>query len=609
MKHELKTMNYRPKISILVPVYNVQKQWLESTISSVKSQIYDNWELCLVDDYSTETQTRQVLTKYQNSDPRIKIKFLEQNQGTSGATNEALKLATGDYIGLLDNDDELYPHALFEIVKSLNGDQNIDIIYSDEDKINYAGRRIEPYFKPDWSPELLFAGNYITHFCVMKKELMDSLGGMRKGFEGSQDFDLFLRATDKKRTIKHIPKVLYGWRKIPGSAAASIQAKPYAYTAAINALKETLQRRGLKGKVIQIDETLHYRIKFSIDSPKVSIIILTFDNKLLLKKCIKSIETKTKYKNYEIIIVDNSQESETKAFLNSLNHKVVRIDEDYNFSKLYNFGAKHATGKYYLFLNNDTEIINDDWLNAMLEPTYLNEVGISGAMILNHEKKYDTIQHAGMVLGLDGVASPAFLGRPWKHNYYNNLHRNIRNCSAVSSVCMLIKKHVFDAIGGLDESLPVVYNDVDLCLRTQEKGYRIVYTPYAKLYHNEKSTIRKTHSLQDEMSFTKKWKHKVCGNDPYYNPNLSHHHGGYHISPYSNLPTPLAYLMEIYLDRLDLQTNFPEAKNGDFIRIINWVVKDGIKNDPQKFLLTLFEEDFKEYQNLIHQKKQFLFEK
>ena len=358
MKHELKTMNYHPKISILVPVYNVKKQWLESAISSVKSQVYDNWELCLVDDCSTETQTRQVLTKYQNSDPRIKIKFLEQNQGTSGATNEALKLATGNYVGLLDNDDELYPHALFEIVKILNEDKNTEIIYSDEDKINYTGRRVEPYFKPDWSPELLLSGNYITHFCVMKKELMESIGGMRKGFEGSQDYDLFLRVTDKKRTIKHIPKILYGWRKIPGSAAASIQAKPYAYTAAINALKETLQRRGLKGEVIQIDETLHYRIKFSIDSPKVSIIIPTFDNQLSLKKCIKSIETKTKYKNYEIIIIDNGQESETKAFLNSLNHKVVRIDEDYNFSKLYNFGAKHATGKYYLLLTNDTEIIN-----------------------------------------------------------------------------------------------------------------------------------------------------------------------------------------------------------------------------------------------------------
>jgi GT2 family glycosyltransferase len=599
IKKEIFTFKIKPKISIIMPVYNVDKIWLVAAIDSVRKQFYENWELCIADDASSKNWIKPVLEEYSKLDERIKVQYLSKNLGIAGASNKAIELSTGDYVGFLDNDDYLYPDALFEIVKKINEKPDVEIIYSDEDKIDTDGQRIDPYFKPDWSPDLLMTGNYITHFCVLHKSLIQSLKGFRLGYDGSQDFDLFLRATDISRKIEHISKVLYGWRKIPGSASTSVHSKPYTHSASIRALDDALNRRNIKGKVEQVEDTLYFRVRYDFGNPLVSIILVIQNDLASLKKCISSIES-TNYQNFELIIIDNSYSMEMTNFLKSSGHKIIKTDSKLNISRIYNTGAYHAKGDHLLFLSSNMEPISYDWLESMMESLSLDNVGVVGPMLIKSHDSSESgyfIVNAGTVIGMGSVTSNAFAGLPIQFMHARNIHLTIRNCSAISGKCMLIKKKIFDKIGGWDEKIQQ-YNDVDLCLRVASSGYRIVYTPYAKLLQSKINTP----IFYDDYFFVTKWKQQILAPDPYYNVNLSQISASYDISPYSSFPRPIAILMEVYLNREDLQNKFPEAKSSNFRNLLQWTLESGIKDDVSFYILRPFENEFKQLLNGLDEK-------
>jgi len=524
---KIKKFEYKPKISLVMPVYNVEKKWLKRAVQSVFDQIYENWELCVVDDASTQNYIKKFLSKYKNN-KRVNIKFLTQNQGIASASNEALSLAQGEYVGFLDHDDELSKDALFEVVKLLNEYSQADLIYSDEDKIDLKGKRFQPFFKPDYSPDLLLSFNYICHFLVCRKELLQKVKGFRKGFEGSQDYDLLLRLSEKTDQIYHIPKILYHWRQTKGSTSVDHKAKAAHIENSIKAIQEALKRRGIQGTVekgINFSQFESYRVKRKIkDHPLVSIIIPTKDKVSYLKRCIRSIREKTDYPHYELIVVDNkSEEKETLDFLSGLkkqeNIHVLKYDDKYNFSKINNTAVKHAQGSHILFLNNDIEVISSEWMTAMLEHAQREEVGAVGAKLLYPD---DTIQHAGTIVGLGGVAAHSHKKFHKNSNGYFGSLNTIRNYSAITAACMMLRKKVFEEVGGFDEeNLPVGFNDVDLCMEMRKRGYLIVYTPYAVLVHYE-SQSRTQYLNPDEVLFMKKkWGDQLLS-DPYYNPNLSY---------------------------------------------------------------------------------------
>jgi len=511
--------HYQPLISILTPVYNTDPHFLEKCIESVRGQTYSQWELCICDDGSTTPQVRELLSKYSQIDRRIKLSLLERNQGISLASNEALNMAAGEYVALLDHDDELSPEALFQAVSLLQEHPTADMIYSDEDKLGPAGNRLEPFFKPDWSPEYFLSCMYTCHLGVYRRELLNKIGGFRQGFEGSQDYDVVLRLTEHTNRIHHIPKILYHWRKAPGSAAAAVDAKPYSYSASERALAEHVRRRGLHAEVLPGKWPQQFRVKHQVDtSDRVSIIIPTRDKLQVLKNCVDSIREKTSYPNYEIVIVDNdSSDPAALEYLSKLPHQVLRFSEAFNFSRINNFGVKHTSAKYILFLNNDVQVISPDWIEAMLEFAQQPEIGIVGAKLLFPN---NTIQHIGVVLGIRGVAGHHLTGYPANSPAHAGLSGPIRNFSAVTAACMMMRREVFELVGGFDERLTVAFNDVDLCLRVREKGFRIVWTPYAELYHHESAT--RGYSMDAaEIQFMKTRWGKILLHDPYYNPNLT----------------------------------------------------------------------------------------
>lgn len=526
IREEVEKFPYKPKISIIMPVYNVERIWLEKAIKSVFDQLYPNWELCIVDDASPKKHVKETLKKYEKN-KKINIKYLKENRGISEASNEALSLASGEFTGFLDHDDELSIDALYENVKLLNDHQEADLIYSDEDKINPEGKRIEPYFKPDWSPDLFLSYNYICHFAVCRKKILDKIKGFRKGFEGSQDYDLLLRFTEKTDKIFHIPKVLYHWRQIKGSAATFHKEKITHIENTIRALKDALKRRKIEADVekgIHFDQFESYRVRRKIKgSPLVSIIIPMRDMVSFLKRNLRGIEEKTDYKNYEVIIVDNnSREKETLDYFKTLKEKdnirIIEYKDEFNFSKINNFTVKKAKGEHILFLNNDIEAISQGWLAAMLEHSARKEVGAVGAKLIFPN---DTIQHAGTVLGLGGVAGHSHKHFPADSNGYFGALNTIRNYSAVTAACLMTKKKVFEEVDGFDEiHLSVAFNDVDLCLKIREKGYLVIYTPFSALYHFE-SKSRGYDLNPDEIMYMKNRWGKILFSDPYYNPNLT----------------------------------------------------------------------------------------
>ncbi len=522
---------YRPKVSIVTPVYNVNEKWLKLAIESVINQVYDNWELCICDGGSTVDYVKTVIAAYAANDKRIKTKYLVENKGISGNSNEALSLATGDFICFLDHDDELPPAALYEVVKLLNEDQDLDFIYTDEDKLSPEDTRFEPHFKPDWSPDSFRSYNYITHLAVIRKKIIDETGGFRSEFDGSQDYDLFLRVVEKTQKIAHIPKVLYHWRSHSLSAAGDAMVKMYAYDSAKRALKEHLQRLGFEGDACDGPFLGLYRTKYHLKtSPLVTIIIPTKDRVVILKKCIESILTRSTYDNYTILIVDNqSSQEETFRYFTDIedNPKVniIRYDKPFNYSSINNYAVKHTGAEYIIFLNNDTEVISPDWIESMLEFVQRSDVGAAGGLLLYPD---NTIQHAGIIIGLyNNIGNPFHKMHRDSVGYFGR-NRIVQNLSAVTGACLMTRKSVFDAVEGFDENYHHDYSDIDFCLKIRGKDYLVVYTPYAQLYHHKhitagaNDTLKKHKYVIDDMEFFhKKWKNTIKKGDPYYNSNLT----------------------------------------------------------------------------------------
>lgn len=529
-KHEL-DLEYRPLISVLTPVYNTDEAMLRKMLDSVLKQTYSNWELCLVDGCSAKSHVRQILGEYAKQNSRIRVKFLDDNLGISGNSNEALNMAAGEFVALLDHDDELTANALYENVLLLNRHSDADMIYSDEDKLDAEGARCHPFFKPDWSPDLFRSIMYTCHFGVYRTALIKSVGGFRDGFDGSQDHDLVLRLTEKTARIHHIPKILYHWRMSPGSTALDSEAKGYAEAARLKAVQEHCERRGLKGIAEPGLFNGAVRLRYLPEiNPLVSIIIPTRDRFSVLRQCVNSILKLSTYENYEILIVDNdSSEREALDYFNLLEKqakvRVLRFSGKFNFSAINNFAATQAKGELLLFLNNDTEVISADWLEAMIEHAVRPEVGAVGARLMYPN---NTVQHAGVIIGMGGIAGHAHInlssGDP---GYFGRVHL-VQNFSAVTGACLMTKAELFKDSGGFNEqNLAVAFNDVDFCLRLREKNLLIVYTPYAELYHYESLSRGSDFSPENIERFKReieyvesRWRKIICC-DPYYNPNLS----------------------------------------------------------------------------------------
>jgi GT2 family glycosyltransferase len=525
---------YQPLLSVIMPVYNSDERWLRMAIGSVENQLYTNWELCIADDHSSDPRVAEVLREIQGREPRLKLHFREVNGHISAASNSALALASGEFVVLLDHDDVLPRHALAAVVHELNRRPDADIIYSDEDRLDETGLRYDPYFKPDWNPELFYSQNLISHLGVYRTAMVRQVGGFREGFEGSQDYEMALRVIEHTQPgrIRHIPLILYHWRAIPGSAALDVDQKSYATDAARLAVQAHFTRTGVQATVEPAPRAAYYhRIRYRLPAPRphVTIIIPTKDRVDLLSRCLGSIVSRSTYGTFDIVIVDNgSTEPESHSYFDQVQHdscvSLQRIDEPFNFSRLNNVAAARARGPLLCFLNNDTEVISADWLEEMVSHAVREGVGAVGAMLYYPN---NTMQHAGVVLGLGGIASHAHRGQ--RRGMPGNYGRAAltQTMSAVTAACMVLRKTAFDAVGGFDETLAVAYNDVDLCLRLGVEGFRNVWTPFAELYHFE--SISRGDDLQGEnrprflaesQAMRDRWQGLLTA-DPYYNPNLS----------------------------------------------------------------------------------------
>lgn len=522
--------DYNPLISIIIPVYNAKAEDLETCIESALNQTYNNFEICISDDNSTNDETINVLKKYENNE-KIKIFYRKENGMISKNMNSAIKIASGEFIGFLDNDDILDKNALYYVVKELNNNNKIDLIYTDEDKMDENGRLCDPNFKPDWSPDTLLSMNYICHFTVIRKKILEKVGMFDSDFDGAQDYDLFLKVTEVTQSICHIPKVLYHWRKSPNSTAAENGNKDYARIAGKRALEAALERRKIDAEVEMDKKTPFYIINYKISKePKVSIIIPTKDCKDILEKCINSIYEKTEYKNYEIVIVDNnSSKKETLDYLKKIkeehNNIVVITDKGkFNYSRINNNAIAKTNCDYVLLLNNDTEVLTKGWLTKMVGYAMQKHVGCVGAKLLYPDY---TVQHAGVILGLGGVASHAYIGADRNDLGYLGRLCVPYNYSANTAACLLVSRKKFDEVGGLEENLEVAYNDIDFNIKLLEKGYYNVTLQQVELIHYESksrgfdTTPEKKKRFEKEIEYMmKKW-NKVINNDKFYNKNFS----------------------------------------------------------------------------------------
>ncbi len=530
-EEEIVDFKYNPLISIVIPVYNIEEDLLLDCIESILNQIYTNFEICLADDCSPKKETRDALKKLEKRDPRIKVVYRKENGHISKATNSAIEISNGEFVAFMDDDDVLTPNALYEIVKALNENPKLDMIYTDEDKMEMNGTLCEPTLKPDYSPDTLFGGNYICHFSVFRKSLFDKVGLLKTEFNGAQDFDFVLRFSEITKNIYHIPKILYHWRKVPGSTAVTVENKDYAIENGKSAVEEALKRRGLKGKVYTPIKTTHYVVEYDIiGNPLITIIIPTKDDYKTLDKCLKSIYEKTTYNNYEIIVIDNqSVEKNTFELLKKYksehnNFRVMKANYSFNFSKMNNEAVKEANGDYIVLLNNDTEVITNNWLELMLGYAQQKHIGAVGVKLLYPD---GTIQHGGVILGLGDVAAHAYVGLEGDSlGTYGRLLIPY-NYSAVTAACLMISKKKYEKVNGLEEELEVAFNDVDFCLKLLDKGYYNIFLPQVKLYHYESKTrgldttsIKYRKFLREREYMNNKWKEKIC-NDKFYNPNYS----------------------------------------------------------------------------------------
>jgi GT2 family glycosyltransferase len=534
MKETLTTLPYQPLISVLLPVYNVPERFLRAVIESVRKQIYENWQLCVADDNSPSPHVKRVVAEYAAIDPRITYVFREQNGHIAEATNSAAKLATGEFIGFLDHDDELRENALYWVIKELNEHRDADLIYSDEDKITEDGIRHYPHFKSDWNPELMLCQNYVCHFTVVRRTIFEKLGGIRKGFDGAQDWDFVLRVSESTTPdkIRHIPRILYHWRVIEGSTAKATESKPYVTAAQIKAVSDYLERRGDVGAGVEsLPAISMLKVTYRIPTPPlVSLIIPTHNQRELLSKCIHGILESTTYKNLEVLVVDNrSDEQETLLYLEKISEdprvRVIRDNGPFNFARINNDAVKHARGTIFGFINNDIQVMRPDWLHEMVSHVIRQNIGAVGARLLYPN---GTVQHAGVILGIGGVADHMM-----KHISAQSLGYFCRailpqNLSAVTAACMLVKREAFERVGGFDQdAFAVAYNDIDFCLRLRQAGYLITYTPYAELLHHEsvsrgyEDSPDKLARFQREYDEMKRRWGAALSFDPYYNPNCS----------------------------------------------------------------------------------------
>lgn len=540
LREEGFNFSYRPLVSVLIPTYNTDLEFLDDCIRSVQSQIYDNWELCIVDDASPNQEVREAIRRYASQDNRIKFKFLDKNQHIANATNEAAKLASGDFLALFDHDDLLWPNALHEVVKALNNNKKLDFIYTDEDKITEnRHEHLGPFFKPDYNPDFLQSVNYITHFSVIRKTLYDKIGGERPEYNGAQDWDLFLRVFRETKQIYHVPKVVYSWRVHSESTAKSTDAKPYVVDAQKKALEDDLAAHGRPDAIVEQDPKHpgYWMVTYPLQgNPLVSIVIPSKNQYKIVKRCIESIYEKSSYGNFEVILVDTgSDDKKVLSWYQELqrthdNFTLVDWPEKpFSYARSCNEGARVAEGEILIMLNNDTEVMTPDWIELLAGEAQRKEIGGVGCLLFYPDKRH--IQHAGVGVGLGGVAANSLqmmtLSQPMsqtQHLYANTRH----NMSAVTAACMALRKSVFDQVGGFDEDFRITYNDVDLCLKMTETGYRNLYTPYVRLVHHESISLglpdevakRDTVEFQGAMKqFKSKWQ-KYVDHDPALNPNL-----------------------------------------------------------------------------------------
>lgn len=527
LQSSLARLEEPPLVSVVTPVFRPDRRLLAEAVASVRAQVYARWELILVDDGSEQAGLGELLGLFCQSDARIRALAREENGGISAATNTGIEAAQGAFVVFLDQDDLLAPDALAEV--ALAALPEVDFVYSDDDKIDMHGRRYAPQFKPDWSPDLLLSFCYVGHLKAFRRSLLLELGGMRRGFEGAQDYDLCLRAAEGGGRVRHVPKVLYHWRAAPGSTATRGDAKPDSLERGRRALEEALERRGLAGRVSRPEFAVSagiglYQVDLDvIDPPDVTIIIPFRDQADALRVCLESIEARTDYPRYRILLLDNgSQEDAMRRLLAETSHRVLPVDTGgaFNFSRLMNVGVAAAETDLVLLLNNDTEVLAADWLTRMVSHIIRPGVGAVGAKLLFPDRR---TQHAGVVIGVDGLAAPAFKLAPHGVDHgAMSLADSLRNVSAVTAACLLTTREAFEAVGGFDaESLAVAYNDVDYCLKLRERGLKVVYDPGALLVHHENLTRGPGADRPDEeATFKARWRH-VIDDDPYYNVNLS----------------------------------------------------------------------------------------
>ena len=523
VKHE--ELKYKPLFSFIIPTYNVSRNYLTECLDSLLNQTYDNFEICIADDHSTLEETIDTLKEYEKKDKRIKVTYRTENGMISKASNSAIKLAKGEFIVLVDNDDVLELDALYYLAKALNDNKDLDLIYTDEDKMDFKGKLMEPHFKADYSPDTLMSVNYICHLTCIRKSIVDKLGGFRSEYDGSQDYDLFLRVLDNTNKVYHVDKVLYHWRQTPTSTAGYLGNKSYAYIAGKKALEDTLKRRKIKGEVLENPRVSTYLVKYANEFELVSIIIPMKDKSDMTRRCLDSIYSKSTYKNFEIILVDNN--STEQATFNMIkeyekkypNFKSIRLECPFNYSYINNEAVKVAKGKYLLFLNNDTEVMSTDFIEYMLGYARQDHVGCVGIKLLYPDK---LVQHAGVVLGYGGFAGHIYVANSYNDNGLFGRLVMPYNYTAVTAACLMINKDKFNSVKGFDENLTVALNDVDLNLKILEKGYYNVCLSNVEMLHYESksrgyeaSSEKHNRFLKEQAYMEKKW-NKIISEDKYF---------------------------------------------------------------------------------------------
>ena len=533
---------YSTLISVAVPAYPTPEKFLAQMIDSLLAQTYGNWELCIANGSPEDGAMKKVLEEYTKKDSRIRVSELTENKGIAGNTNAALEMARGEFVGLLDHDDLLAPNALYEIVRALDEDRTLDAVYTDEDKVTTElDEHFQPHLKPDFNLDLLRSNNYICHFFVVRRSIVQKVGGFRQEFDGAQDHDFIFRCIETAEKVGHIPEILYHWRTHKASTADNPASKMYAFDAGKRAIEAHLKRTGTEGTVSHTPDLGFFRVKYPVQGqPLVSIIIPNKDEKETLKACIDSIREKTEYPNYEIIIVENnSTTDEIFQYYKELSQdpriRLLRWKKEFNYSAINNYGVRHANGEYLLFLNNDVTVITPGWIKELLGVCQRPEVGAAGVKLIYPD---DTIQHAGCVIGLGGIAGHMFVDMPANRTGYLHKASILQDMSAVTAACMMMKRTAFEEAGGFTEKLSVAFNDVDLCLKVRKNHKLIVYDPYVQLYHMESKTRgaednkEKVRRFQEEIEYMRcQWIDILKKGDPYYNKNLSLTKWNYSLRP------------------------------------------------------------------------------